>query len=63
MSRKKIKIDTFIQNERNFTLIRCNKCGEFYDKHGRRHVCRTDNSMSLSGRMIPEEPEREPEKK
>ena len=55
MSKRKPKIDTFIQNERGFTLIRCERCGEFYNKHGKRHLCGEENSIKLSGKIIQED--------
>lgn len=53
--KKKQKIETYIQNERGFTLIRCSRCGEFYDKHGKRHLCGEENSMRLYGKIIQED--------
>lgn len=53
--RKKTKLDDFINREQGFTLIKCPKCGEFYDKHdrhGNSHICRERNSMPLCTRLI-----------
>lgn len=46
------KANNYIQNERGFTLIRCTRCGDFYDKHGVRHVCKEKNSMTFGGKLI-----------
>lgn len=48
------KIGNYIQNERQFTLLRCSRCGEFYDKY-KKHACREHNSFEFRGGLITEE--------
>lgn len=52
--KKKTKLDDYIMRETGFTLLRCDKCGDFYDKHGKPHVCREHNSMKLCTTLIKE---------
>ena len=55
--KKKTKLDDYIMRETGFTLLKCDKCGEFYDKyerHGNAHVCREHNSMKLCTTLIRE---------
>lgn len=54
MKKAQSKIGKYIQDERQFTLIKCRRCREFYKK-GRPHICHEENSMKLSSSLIGED--------